>query len=125
MAEVREAELKVEKREDVSENLDPQKTSVEALQDQGVTLRAIVFGLCITVAVSLLANTVRYVQKGSYMAISLMPVGNLLLFLPSVLACAALAWWFGRRFTFSPTEWITIFCLGFISSLGPIYGVTG
>jgi hypothetical protein len=115
MVEVQEAEPEVEKPKDAP----------EGPHDQGVTFRAIVFGLCIAVAVSLLANTVRYVQKGSYMAISLMPMGNLLLFLLSVLACAALARWFGRRFVFSPVEWITIFCMGFISSLGPTYGVSG
>ncbi|MSS70751.1 MAG: hypothetical protein EXS64_04595 [Candidatus Latescibacteria bacterium] len=94
-------------------------------EDRGVTLRAVAFGLCLSVGVSLLANTVRYVHKGSYIAYSHMPMANLILCLLSVLGCAALARWFGRRFVFSSTEWITIFSMGFISALGPDYGVSG
>jgi len=90
-----------------------------------VTLRAVVFGLCISVGVSLLANTVRYVLHGSFMAYSHMPMANLILCLLSILGCALLARWLGRRFVFSSTEWITIFCMGFISALGPTYGSSG
>ncbi len=91
----------------------------------GVTLRAIVFGLCIAVAMSLLANTARYIQKGSYMMIAQVPMGVLLLCLLSILVCAALARGFGRRFVLSRSEWITVFCMGIISAIGPNYGVSG
>lgn len=92
---------------------------------QGVTTRAVVFGLGMSVAVNLLANTMRYVQHGSYMAISLIPMGDLLLFLLSLLICAALARWFGRRFVLAPAEWITIFGMALISAMGPTYGISG
>ncbi len=90
-----------------------------------MTFRAIFFGLCLSVGVSLLANTVRYVQRGSYMVVCQVAMGNLLLCLLSILGCALLARWFGRRFVLSSSEWITIFCLGFISAIGPTYGVSG
>ncbi|MDA0748114.1 MAG: hypothetical protein O2954_16450 [bacterium] len=94
-------------------------------EDRGVTLRAIAFGLCLAVAVSLLGNTVRYILHASFMAYSHMPMGNLILFLFSLLACSPLAYLFGQKFVFSTSEWITIFCMGFISSLGPTYGISG
>ena len=31
----------------------------------------------------------------------------------------------GKRFVLSPSEWITVFSMGFISSLGPTYGISG
>ena len=80
----------------------------ERKQNEGVTLRALLFGLCASVAVGILANTVRFVQHGSYMAFSHMPMSNLILFLMSVLVFAALARWFGTRFVFSRAEWITL-----------------
>ncbi len=92
---------------------------------RGVTGRAILFGLCLTVCVSLLSCTVRYVMKGSYMTFCNMPMGNLIPFLLSVIGCAALARGFGRRFVLSSAEWITVFCMGFISAYGPAYGGTG
>ncbi len=94
-------------------------------QERGVTLRSIAFGLCLSVAVGLLGNWVRFVLSGSFMSYSHMPMGNLILFLLSILICAPLAWGLGRRFVFSPTEWVTIFCMGFIGSLGPTYGSSG
>ena len=93
--------------------------------DRGITLRAIAFGLCISFAVNLLGNTVRYILHASFMAYSHMPMGNLVLYLLSILICTPLAVWFGRRLAFSPSEWITVFCMGFISSLGPTYGISG
>ncbi len=90
-----------------------------------MTFRAILYGLCLSVGVSLLSNTARYLMHSSYMAVDLMPMGNLLLFLLSVLGCAALSRWFGRRFALSSSEWITVFCMGFISALGPTYGISG
>ena len=90
--------------------LRPERTVVSGAS--GVTLRAIVFGLCIAVAMSLLANTVRYIQKGSYMMVAQVPMGVLLLCLLSILVCAALARGFGRRFVLSRSEWITVFCMG-------------
>jgi hypothetical protein len=59
------------------------------------------------------------------MAYSHMPMGNLILSLLSILVCSLLARTFGRSFAFSPSEWITKFSMGFISSLGPTYGVSG
>ncbi len=94
-------------------------------QDRGVTVRAIVFGLCLVLAISVLGNTVRYILHSSFMAYSHMPMGNLILTLLSMLVCSALAWWFGRAFVFSQSEWITVFAMGLISSLGPTYGVSG
>ena len=47
-------------------------------RERGVTLRAVAFGLFICVAVGVLANTVRFVQHGSYMAFSHMPMSNLI-----------------------------------------------
>ena len=93
--------------------------------DRGVTLRSIVFGLCLVIGVGLLANTVRYILHASYMAYSHMPMGNLILSLFSITLFAALARLFGRAFVFSPSEWITIFSMGFIGSVGPTYGVSG
>ncbi len=93
--------------------------------DRGVTFRAIVFGLCLAVAVSLLANTILYIVHGSLMAYSHMPMGNLILNLFSIVVCSALAYRFGRAFVFSPTEWLSIFTMGFVSSLGPTYGISG
>ncbi len=92
---------------------------------RGVTTRALICGLGLAVAVNLLANTMRYVQRGSYMAISLIPMGDLVLFLLLVLVCAVLARWFGRRFVLAPAEWITIFSMGLISAMGPTYGISG
>ncbi len=97
----------------------------EAGPARGVTIRALICGLGLAVAVNLLANTMRYVQRGSYMAISLIPMGDLLLFLLLVLICAVLARWFGRRFVLAPAEWITIFSMGLISAMGPTYGISG
>ncbi len=104
---------------------DTQRISLEGQQERGVTLRAVIFGLFISVAVSLLATSVRYIQKGSHMTISLMPMVTLILFLLSILVCAALARLFGRRFVFSPSEWIAIFCMGLSSAICPTYGISG
>ncbi len=93
--------------------------------DRGVTLRSVVFGLCLAVAVSLLANTVLYLVHGSLMAYSHMPMGNLILTLLSMVFCSVLAFRFGRPFVFSRSEWLTVFTMGFVSSLGPTYGVSG
>ncbi len=102
-----------------------QRPEVADRRDPGVTPRSIAFGLCLSVAVSLLANSVRYIFHGSYMAFSQLPMSNLILFLLSLLGCALLARWFGGRWAFSPAEWITVFCLGFTSTLGPTYGISG
>ena len=53
-----------------------------------VTLRSIVIGLCIAMAMSVLACTARYLQKGSYMMVAQIPMGVLLLCLVSILGCA-------------------------------------
>ncbi|MSS70357.1 MAG: hypothetical protein EXS64_02605 [Candidatus Latescibacteria bacterium] len=119
MSEEREEGVRVRVSED-----DP-RIEEGARQDRGVTFRAILFGLFISIGVSLLANTVRYVLHGSFMAYSHMPMSNLILFLLSIFGCAFLARWLGKRFVFSSTEWITIFCMGFISALGPTYGSSG
>ena len=94
-------------------------------EDQGVTARSLAFGICLALAVSILGNTVRYILHASFMAYSHMPMGNLVLSLLSILVCSALARLLGRAFVFSPSEWITIFAMGFVSSLGPTYGVSG
>ncbi len=96
-----------------------------ATEDRGVTLRSVIFGLCLAVAVSLLANTVLYLVHGSLMAYSHMPMGNLILTMLSMVACSVLAIRFGRPFVFSRSEWLTVFAMGFVSSLGPTYGVSG
>ena len=97
----------------------------QPVEDRGVTYRSIVFGLCLAIAISVLGNTVRYILHASFMAYSHMPMGNLILSLLSIIVCSALARWMGQAFVFSPSEWITIFAMGFISSLGPTYGVSG
>ncbi len=97
----------------------------QPLEDRGVTYRSIIFGLCLVVAISVLGNTVRYILHASFMAYSHMPMGNLILSLLSIIVCSALGRWVGKAFVFSPSEWITIFAMGFISSLGPTYGVSG
>ena len=96
-----------------------------AQTDPGVTLRSIAFGLCLVAAISVLANTVRYILHASFMAYCHMPMGNLMLSLLSIVMCGVLARRFGRRFAFSSSEWITVFSMGFVSSLGPTYGVSG
>ncbi len=96
-----------------------------APQERGVTLRAILFGLCIATLIGPMGDAVRYILHASFMAYSHMPMGNLILYLLSTLILAPLAWWFGKRFAFSPSEWITIFCMGFIASMGPTYGISG
>ena len=98
----------------------------ERTQPEGrVTLRSIVIGLCIAMAMSLLACTARYIQKGSYMMVAQIPMGVLLLSLVSILACAVLARRFGAAFVLAPSEWITVFSMGVISAIGPNYGVSG
>jgi hypothetical protein len=92
---------------------------------RGVTPRAFTFGILLSAAVGMLANTVRFAQHGSYMAFSHMPMSNFVLFLLSMLLFAALARWFGRWFVFSQTEWITIFSMGLVGAYGPTYGVSG
>ena len=96
-----------------------------ARANTGVTVRSLIFGLVLVVAISALATVVRYILHSSFMAYSHMPMGNLMLTLLSVIACSALARCFGKRFAFSPGEWLVIFSMGFISSLGPTYGVSG
>jgi hypothetical protein len=96
-----------------------------AAEDRGTTVRALIFGLCLSLVISVLGNVVRYILHSSFMAYSHMPMGNLIIWLLSILVCAALAKGFGRKFAFSPSEWITIFAMGFIASLGPTYGVSG
>jgi hypothetical protein len=105
----------------------PDARTVESARavDRGITLRAIAFGLCVAFAVNFLGNTVRYILHASFMAYSHMPMGNLVLYLLSILICTPLAALLGRRWAFSPSEWITVFCMGFISSLGPTYGISG
>ncbi len=97
----------------------------EVGRDRGVKLRSIVFGLCIAVALNVLATTARFVQKGSYMIASHVPMGLLILGLLSILVCAALGRWLSRRFILSPSEWLTVFCMGFVSAIGPNYGIAG
>lgn len=99
--------------------------AIQPQEDRGVTVRSLVFGVFFVLAISLLANTVRYILHASYMAYDHMPMGSLILFLLSILVCSALARRFGRAFVFSRSEWITIFAMGFISCLGPTYGVSG
>lgn len=94
-------------------------------EDKGVTIRSLVYGLVLSVAVGILGDTVRYILHASFMAYSHMPMGNLILSLLSILVCSLLAFWFGKRFLFSPSEWITIFSMGFIASMGPTYGISG
>ena len=96
-----------------------------AVEDRGTTVRSLVFGLCAALVISVLGNVVRYILHSSFMAYSHMPMGNLIVWLLSILVCAALAKGFGRRFAFSASEWITVFAMGFIASLGPTYGVSG
>ena len=103
----------------------PAGTGTPSLEDRGVTLRAIVFGLCVAVAVNLLGNAVRYLLHASFMAYCHMPMGNLIVSLVAIIFCAPLGYYFGKRFVLSPTEWITVFSMGFISSLGPTYGISG
>ncbi|MBB30708.1 MAG: hypothetical protein CME25_17605 [Gemmatimonadetes bacterium] len=100
---------------------------VDALspEDRGVTVRALVYGIVLAVVISVLGNVVRYILHSSFMAYSHMPMGDLILWLLSMLVCAVLAKWFGGAFVFSRSEWITIFAMGMISSLGPTYGVSG
>jgi hypothetical protein len=97
----------------------------EAQPERGVTLRAVAFGLCLCVAVSLLDNTILYLMRGSRLNESHMPMANLIICLLSMLVFAALARWFGRWFVFSSTEWITVFCMGFMSTPGSTYGGGG
>ena len=106
-----------------SENDTPSDSDTK--QNRGVTFRAIVYGLFLSVAIGILGDTVRYILHASFMAYSHMPMGNLILSLVSIILCSMLAYKFGRRFVFSSSEWITIFCMGFISSLGPTYGISG
>lgn len=97
----------------------------EAGLDRGVTLRSLIFGICLVLAISALATVVRYIMHSSFMAYSHMPMGNLMLTLLCILACSVLARWLGKSFAFSRSEWIAIFLMGFVSSLGPTYGVSG
>ncbi len=97
----------------------------QAVEDRGTTVRALIFGLCLSLAISVLGNVVRYILHSSFMAYSHMPMGNLIVWLLSILVCAVLAKCFGRTFVFSSSEWITVFAMGFIASLGPTYGVSG
>ena len=64
-------------------------------------------------------------MHSSFMAYSHMPMGNLMLTLLCLIVCSVLARYFGKRFAFSPSEWLAIFSMGFICSLGPTYGVSG
>ena len=109
----------------VTQAAQPDNDTFAAAGDRGVTLRSIAFGLCLAVAFSLLANTVLYLVHGSLMAYSHMPMGNLILTMLSMVVCSVLAFRFGRPFVFSRTEWLTVFTMGFVSSLGPTYGVSG
>lgn len=93
--------------------------------EKGVTIRALIFGLVLVLAISALATVVRYILHSSFMAYSHMPMGNLMLTMLSIVVCSALAKWFGQRFMFSTSEWVVIFLMGFVSSLGPTYGVSG
>ncbi len=99
--------------------------AVQPREDRGVTVRSLICGLFLVIAVNLLANTVRYILHASYMAYDHMPMGSLILFLLSILVCSVLARWFGKPFVFSRSEWITIFAMVFVSCLGPTYGVSG
>lgn len=93
--------------------------------EKGVTLRALIFGLVLVISISALATVVRYILHSSFMAYSHMPMGNLMLTLLCLVVCSVLARLFGSRFVFSTSEWIVIFSMGFVSSLGPTYGVSG
>lgn len=96
-----------------------------ARTDRGVTVRSLVFGLVLVIAINALATVARYIMHSSFMAYSHMPMGNLMLTLLCLIVCSVLARWFGKRFAFSPGEWLAIFSMGFICSLGPTYGVSG
>ncbi len=113
----------VEQRDTVTSDLTEAGTKTG--EAQGVTPRAVVIGICTAVVVGFLASTLRFVQKGSVMTISFMPMGNLLLFLLLLLAFGVLVRGFGRRFVLSSSEWITIFSMGLVSCLGPNYGIAG
>ena len=93
--------------------------------NKGITVRSLIFGLVLVVTISALATVVRYILHSSFMAYSHMPMGNLMLTLLCLIVCSVLARWFGKRFAFSSSEWLVIFSMGFISSLGPTYGVSG
>ena len=93
--------------------------------DRGVSYRSIAFGLAMALVVCVLCDVSRWILHGSYLAFSQVPMGNIIPFLFSMLISALLARLFGRRFAFSPSEWITVFSMGFISALGPTYGMSG
>ncbi len=102
-----------------------QASETQVQTDPGVTWRSLVFGFVLVLAISALATVVRYIMHSSFMAYDHMPMGNLMLTLLSIAVCAVLAKWFGKSFVFSQSEWIAIFSMGFISSLGPTYGISG
>ena len=100
-------------------------TDPAARTDKGVTVRSLIFGLVLVIAINALATVARYIMHSSFMAYSHMPMGNLMLTLLCLIVCSVLARYFGKRFAFSPGEWLAIFSMGFICSLGPTYGVSG
>ena len=93
--------------------------------DAGVSWRSIVYGLCLAFVISLVVNGNLYLVHSSLLAYSHMPMGNLILTVLSIVLCSALAYRFGRAFVFSRSEWLAVFSLGFVGSLGPTYGITG
>ena len=113
----------VERRDTVTSDLTEAGTKTG--EARGVTPRAVVIGICTAVVVGFLASTLRFVQKGSVLTISFMPMGTLLLFLLLLLTFGVLVRGFGRRFVLSTSEWITIFSMGLVSCLGPNYGIAG
>ena len=67
------------------------RISPDSAPVRSVTLRSIVLGICLTIAVSLLANWVRWVLAGSFMSYSHMPMANMILYLLLLLLLTPMA----------------------------------
>lgn len=95
------------------------------VEEQGVTLRAIGIGLLLAVGISLLSAYVRYVVHGSFMAYSQMPMSLLILFIILLIGLNFVSKLLRKGPALSPSEWLTIFAMGFVASSIPCYGIVG
>ncbi|MBT5833148.1 MAG: hypothetical protein HOH77_23410, partial [Candidatus Latescibacteria bacterium] len=104
--------------------IDVQHNEAAAVEPEpAVTLRAVILGLFLVVALDVLAIYVRYVFHGSLMTYSHIPMAMLMVLMLMLLSLAVVARATG--WTLSTGEWHAILAMGVVGAALPCFGHVG
>ncbi|MBT4140218.1 MAG: hypothetical protein HOE48_20045 [Candidatus Latescibacteria bacterium] len=92
-------------------------------EPQAITVRAVLIGLVLVIALGITATYVRYYIHGSRVSISHVPMGMLMPFMVMLFGFAII----GRltQFVLKPGEWHVILAMGLAGAMLPVTGITG